>query len=357
MAFIKLNRAKLRNNFEFLDNLFKENGIEWSIVTKLLCGHKGYLEEVLKLGLKEVCDARLSNLKTIKKIAPDVQTVYIKPPAKRSIEGIVKYADVSFNTELQTIKWLSEEAVKQGKTHKIIIMIEMGDLREGVVGDTLLDFYESIFKLPNIEISGLGTNLNCLSGVYPSEDKLIILSLYEQLIEAKFNKKIPWVTGGTSVVIPMLLRKQVPQAINHFRVGETLYFGNNLIDEEPIEGMHEGVFKLYAEIIEIGEKPKVPSGYMGENPSGEVVDVNEEDFGQTSFRAVIDVGVLDVANVNFLQPDDPEVELVGASSDMIILDLGDNKSNYKVGDLVTFNLKYMGALRLFNSPYIGKHIE
>ncbi len=357
MAFIKLNSEKLRHNYQFLDKLFKENEVEWSVVSKLLCGHKGYLEELLKLGPKEICDARLSNLKMIKKLNPNVQTVYIKPPAKRSIEGIIKYADVSFNTELQTIKWLSDEAVKQGKTHKIIIMIELGDLREGVVGETLLDFYESVFKLPNIEISGLGTNLNCLSGVYPSEDKLLILSLYEQLIEAKFNKKIPWVTGGTSVVIPLLLHKQVPKAINHFRVGETLYFGNNLFDESPIEGMVGGVLKLYAEIIEIAEKPKIPSGYLGENPSGEEVEVAEEDYGQTSYRAVIDVGVLDVANGDFLLPDDKSIEVVGASSDMIILDLDDNKGGYNVGDLVSFDLKYMGALRLLNSPYINKVIE
>lgn len=357
MAFIKLNTAKLKHNYEFLNKMFKDNEVEWSVVSKLLCGHKGYLEELLKLGPKEVCDARLSNLKIIKKINPNVQTVYIKPPAKRSIKDIVTYADVSFNTELQTIKWLSEEAVKQEKTHKVIIMIELGDLREGVVGDALLDFYESVFKLPNIEISGIGTNLNCLSGVYPSEDKLIILSLYEQLIEAKFNKKIPWVTGGTSVVIPLLMHKQVPKSINHFRVGETLFFGTNLFDETRIEGMEDGILKLYAEIIEIAEKPKVPSGFLGENPSGELVDVNEEDFGQTSFRALIDVGVLDISTPDFLIPDDKNIEVIGASSDMIVLDLVDNKGNYKVGDLVSFNLKYMGALRLLNSNYIGKQIE
>lgn len=357
MAFIKLNTEKLRRNYNFLNELFNENEVEWSVVSKLLCGHKGYLEELLKLGVKEVCDARLSNLKTIKKIDPNIQTVYIKPPAKRSIEGIVCFADVSFNTELQTIKWLSEEAVRQKKTHKIIIMIELGDLREGVVGDALLDFYESIFNLPNIEISGLGTNLNCLSGVYPSEDKLIILSLYEQLIEAKFNKKIPWVTGGTSVVIPLLMHKQVPKAINHFRVGETLYFGNNLFDDSIIEGMESDVFKLYAEIIEIGDKPKVPSGFLGENPSGDTIEINEEDFGQTSYRAVLDIGVLDIANPDFLIPDDENINVVGASSDMIIIDLDDNKTNYKVGDLLSFNLKYMGALRLLNSNYINKVIE
>ena len=357
MAYLKLYKSKLQKNYAYLDKLFACNGIEWAVVSKLLCGHKAYLEEVLKLGMTEICDARLSNLKTIKKINPPVQTVYIKPPAKRSIEGIVRYADVSFNTELQTIKWLSAEAVKQNKVHKIIIMIEMGDLREGVMGDNLIGFYESIFRLPNIEIRGLGTNLNCLSGVFPSEDKLVQLGLYKQLIEATFNKKIPWVTGGTSVVIPMLFRKVLPKSINHFRVGETLYFGNNLVTDEPIEGMEPNVFKLFAEIIEMAQKPIVPTGDMGLNPSGEAVQVREEDYGRTTHRALIDLGVLDIANPQFLLPDDETLEVIGASSDMIVVDLGNNPKNYKVGDILSFRLKYMGALRLLNSNYIDKIIE
>jgi predicted amino acid racemase len=103
----------------------------------------------------------------------------------------VHYADVSFNTEIDTIKMLSAEAQKQNKTHKIIIMIEMGDLREGVMGEELIEFYGHILSLPNIQIRGIGTNLNCLSGIMPTQDKLIQLSLYKQLIEAKFNIEIP----------------------------------------------------------------------------------------------------------------------------------------------------------------------
>ncbi len=222
-----------------------------------------YLKELLTLDIKESCDARVSNLVKIKKLAPEIDTVYIKPPAKRSIKKIVKYADASFNTEFETIKWLSEEAVRQNKIHKIIIMIELGDLREGVMGEDLMDFYGSIFKLPNIKVTGIGTNLNCLHGVYPSEDKMVQLSLYKQLIESKFNRKIPWVTGGTSVVIPLLLMKQLPAGINHFRVGEALFFGNNLITGETFEGMETDVFTLFAEIIEITEKPITPMGNRG----------------------------------------------------------------------------------------------
>ena len=355
MAFIRLNKDRLKNNFNYLDKLFKENGIEWAIVTKLFCGNETFLKEVLDLGIKEVCDSRLSNLKTIKKLRPDVQTVYIKPPPKGSISTLVKYADVSFNSETEIIKLLSEEAVRQGKTHKVTIMIELGDLREGIMGEHLVDFYQKVFDLPNIEVVAIGANLNCLHGVMPSQDKLIQLSLYKQLVEATFNKKIPWISGGTSVVLPLLFRKQVPNAVNHFRIGETLFFGTNLWSEEIIPGLNSDVLKLYSEIIEITQKPKVPVGEMAANPHGEVFKVDDEDYGKTSFRAILDVGSLD-ASPDYLMPDDPNIKVVSASSDMLVVDLGETNQHYKVGDLISFSLKYMGALHLLNSDYIEKKV-
>ena len=355
MANITLFKDRLKRNYDYLDKLFSSNGVEWAVVSKLLCGSKPYLKELLSLGVKEICDSRIRNLKTIKKLNPEVQTVYIKPPANDEIQQTIKYADVSFNSETAIIRKLSKEAVKQNKIHKIIIMIELGDLREGIMGEHLTEFYSKIFELPNIEIAGIGSNLNCLSGVMPSQDKYIQLSLYKQLIEAKFDKKIPWVTGGTSVVIPLLMNRQLPKAVNHFRVGETLFFGLNLVTGKVIDGMERDVFKLYSDIIEITEKPKVPIGVLAENPSGQVHEVDEKDFGATSKRAILDLGLLDVSP-DYLIPDDPEMKVVNASSDMLVLDLGNNERGYKVGDKVSFSLKYMGALSLLNSDYIRKVI-
>ncbi|MCB9363038.1 MAG: alanine/ornithine racemase family PLP-dependent enzyme [Flavobacteriales bacterium] len=355
MAYIELYKDKLKHNYNKIDALLKKHHKEWALVTKLLCGNERYIQEIINLGAKEICDSRVSNLKVIKKLNPKIQTVYIKPPAKRSIKNIVQYADVSFNTELETIKLLSAEAIKQKKLHKIIIMIEMGDLREGVMGEDLLDFYEEIFRLKGIEVTGIGTNLNCMSGVLPSHDKLIQLSLYEQLIETKFNRKIPWVTGGTSITLPMLQMQQIPKGINHFRIGETLFFGVDILNNKPFKGLKQDVIKLFAEIIEITEKPKIPTGELAENPSGVEFEIKEEDIGETSYRAIIDIGLLDISP-DFLMPVDTKITVIGASSDMIILDFGKSTKKYKVGDLIPFNLKYMGALGLFNSDYIEKRL-
>jgi predicted amino acid racemase len=355
MAYIRLFRDKLEHNYKFLNQLFAENNIEWAIVSKLLCGNKAYIEELIRLGTREICDSRISNLKVVKEIDPTVNTVYIKPPAGKNISKVVKYANTSFNTEIDTIRALSKEAVRQGVVHKVLIMVELGDLREGVMGEELLDFYKEVFELPNINVLGIGANLNCLHGVMPSQDKLIQLSLYKQLIEAKFNQKIPFVSGGTSVVVPLLFNHQVPQGINHFRIGEMLYFGNNLFTDDAIPELKQDVIKLYAQIIELTEKPKVPVGNLAANPSGEAYEIDESEYGQTHYRAIIDLGLLDI-QPDFLVPDDTQIAVTGASSDMLVLDLGENENNYKVGDIISFNLKYMGALSLLNSDYIEKQL-
>jgi len=357
MAYLTFNRTMLRHNYQQLKKLFDEHEIDWAIVTKLLCGQEELVKEVVDLGIDEICDARISNLKVIKELAGDkVQTVYIKPPANENIEDLVKYADASFNTEFETIRAISEEAGRQGKTHKIIIMIELGDLREGVMGEELMDFYGSIFKLPNIQVTGIGANLNCLHGVMPSADKLIQLSLYEQLIEAKFGRHIPWVTGGTSVVIPLLQTRQLPKGINHFRVGETLFFGTDIVNHGPMEGMEQDVITLYAQIIEISEKPMMPIGELEANPQGETFEVDESLYGKTTHRAILDVGSLDISSDYLIPFKDQNIEFVGSSSDMLVIDIHDNERGYKLGDFMPFHLKYMGALTLFNSDYIEKRI-
>ncbi|MCI1778705.1 MAG: alanine racemase [Bacteroidales bacterium] len=356
MAFLTLDRGKLKDNFDYLDALFKKNGIEWSIVTKMLCGNKMYLSELLKFDCHQVCDSRVSNLKEIKNINPDIETIYIRPPAKKAIPNVVKYADISMNTEISTIKMLSEEAKRQGKTHKIIIMIELGELREGVLRENVISFYENVFKLENIQVIGIGSNLSCLYGVLPNPDKLIQLCLYKQLIQTKFDKKIPYISGGSSVTIPLLLKKILPRGINHFRVGETLYLGTNVYKNTKLKKMKTDVFQLFSQIVELKEKPIVPTGDRGHNMEGKTFEFNQTDLGRNTYRAIVDLGLLDV-ETDHIKLVDKNLTIVGASSDISVIDLGENKKNYKVGDLIEFMMDYMALLRIMNSRYIEKRIK
>ena len=65
MAFLKLYREKLRHNYQYLDQLFSQRGLQWAAVSKLLCRTEVYMRELVNLGIKEICDSRISNLKKI----------------------------------------------------------------------------------------------------------------------------------------------------------------------------------------------------------------------------------------------------------------------------------------------------
>ncbi len=355
MAYITLNRNRLKHNYDYLKRLFEGNEIRWSVVSKLLCGHPLFLEELKKLGVTQICDSRLANIRAIKKMAPEIETICIRPPAVRAIPDIVQYVDISFNTEYSTLEKLSAEATRQGRIHKAIIMIELGELREGVLRDDVVPIYEKALKLPNLEIVGVGTNLSCLSGILPDYDKLNQLCLYRELLGARFNKPIPYVSGGTSVTIPLLIDNVVPKGINHFRIGETLFFGNDLYHDTRLPDMKLDVFRLYAEIIELEEKPLIPEGRLGTNLEGETPAFDRKDRGKTSVRAILDIGLLDVEHTHIF-PEDTSISCCGACSDMLVVDLGDNPNRYKTGDTLAFGMDYMGAVRLMNSRYIGKRV-
>lgn len=356
MAFVTLNKFKLRENFNKLNALFSKNNIEWAIVAKVLCGNEVYLREILELGIGQVCDSRIDHLEKIKNLSPQIETIFIKPPAKRNADRIVMYADISFNTEFETIKALSKEAQRQGKLHKIVIMLELGELREGVMRDEFLSFCGKVFELPHIEIVGIGTNLTCMNGVLPNHDKLIQLYLFKQLIEAKFGKTLPYISGGASVTIPLIEKDLLPTGINHFRIGETLFLGNDVYNDEPYDHLHNDIFKLYAEIIELNEKPVIPMGELGQNLTGHTLSFDEKDHGISSFRAIVDIGVLDVGH-GHIRPATKKTQIVGASSDMIVVDLGSNPQKLKVGNVIEFHMDYMGLLRIMNSDYVEKCFE
>ncbi|MCC2589803.1 alanine racemase [Chryseobacterium sp. MFBS3-17] len=356
MSIVTLNTKKLRENFIFLNRLFQQKNIEWSIVTKVLCGDETFLNEVLSLPINEFCDSRISNLRKIKELNPHAQTVYIKPVPLTSADEILQYADVSFNTEAETLALLSEKAVQAGKVHKIVIMIEMGELREGVVRSRLLDFFNKIDGLPHIEVVGIGTNLTCMNGVLPDYEKMRELKECKDEIEANFGVKIPYISGGASVAVPLIIDNKMPPYINHFRVGETLFFGTNVYDDSLIGEMHQDVFTLHAEIIEIKTKPNIPEGTLGSNLSGEQKDFTEQQRREKTTRAIVDVGLLDLSPSN-IRAKDENLKIAGSSSDMMVLDLDASDCEYQVGDFIPFRINYMALLRLMSSDYVEKQLD
>lgn len=355
MAYLTLDRDKLEHNHKRLESLFTSHGVDWGVVTKLLCGDETFLREVLDLGVRELLDSRVSNLRRIKELEPSARTVYIKPPARGAIADVVRWADVSFNTEVATMEALSEEALRQEKVHDVVIMVEMGDLREGVHREEVSGVVGRALELPGLRVIGLGTNLNCLSGVMPNEDKLVQLGMLREIVALRHGVHLPHISAGTSVTIPLLRSGRVPPEVNHFRVGEALYFGRDLVTGGVLEDLHEDVLTLHAEVIEVSDKAMSPTGELGENPFGDRTEVDPNEPVQTGRRALLDVGYLDI-DPDYLTPRDPGIEVLDATSDMLVVAIDRDRTDLAVGDTVAFDLRYMGALHLMNSPYVDKRV-
>ncbi len=358
MATLSINTERILENITKLNIYLSEKNIKWTLVTKMLCGNKPALEKILFddeiKKLHSLGDSRLTNLRAIKEINPDLVTMYIKPPAPKLVENIIKYCDISLNTSYSTIEMLDFEAGKQNKKHKIIVMIEMGELREGIVRDDILEFYDKIFHLKNIDIIGIGTNLGCMYGVEPTYDKLIQLSLYKNLIDAKFGINLPLISGGTSITLPLIERKKVPSAINHFRIGEAALLGVSPLDGKKFLNLSTNTIEFSAEILEISKKEVVPDGIIGEGNIGHTASFDKNEIRE-SYRCIVDFGQLDV-DVNNITPKDKGINFVGTTSDMTVYDLGSKNSNYKMGGQLHFRPNYTSIARLMNSRYMAKKI-
>jgi predicted amino acid racemase len=362
MAELVIKSDKIIKNVEKLNSLLFKHQVQWSLIVKVLSGHKDFLKKLLfhpvVNQLHSVGDSRISGLKIIKEINPDIITMYVKPPAMDNIKSIISYADISLNSSFRTIEALNVEAGRQSKCHRIIIMIELGELREGILREKVVDFYKKVFELESIDIEGIGTNLGCMYGIQPTYDKLLQMSLYKQLIEAKFNTTLPIISGGSSITLPLVGKSSMPKNINHLRIGETAFLGTSPFDNNRFKDLSTDAFEYLGNIIELELKETFPDGILTEGNIGHIAETEQLDYEQ-SYRAILDFGILDV-DVEELKPKDKEIRFAGTTSDMSVYDLGpvqkDRKCRYKVGDKVKFTPSYMAVARLMNSKFIDKQI-
>lgn len=345
----------LHHNIRAVDGWVTGHGASWSLVTKVLCGHPETLAALQAIGVSSMADSRLSNLEAIAALPEPVETWYLRLPHLPAVPDIVRLSDVSLNSEAEAIEALSAEAVRQDRLHRVIIMIELGDLREGVLPGSLIPFYERIFDLPNIEILGVGSNLGCLSGAVPSLDQFGQLSLYHELLQLKFGRPLPMVSGGTSAVLPLLRDGQLPRSVNHFRIGESVFLGTDLVNGDLLEGLRDDAVILEVEVVEVREKSLSPQGETTDMMPFEELGGGDHAPGERGYRAVVTVGQLDT-EVRGLTPLNDDYTLVGASSDLSVVHLGDNPENLAVGDTIRFRPSYGAFVRLMLSRYIDKRV-
>jgi len=298
-----------------------------------------------------LADSRIQNLKKYE--GAKKERVLLRLPMNSETDEVVKYADISLNSELKTIKNLNESAKRQNKIHKILLMIDLGDLREGIFfknEDEIYHTVEEVLKLNNIELFGLGVNLTCYGAVIPKSDNLSILVEIARKIEKKFDIKLQMISGGNSSSIYLIGRKELPEGINNLRVGEAFLLGGETAYSQKLEGFYDDAFTLEAEIVELKEKQSVPIGETGVDAFGNKPVY--EDRGIIK-RAIIAVGRQDV-DPDALHPIDSKIDILGASSDHLILDISKSDMKYKVGDIVNFKLSYSSLLRATTSGYVDR---
>ncbi len=180
----------------------------------------------------------------------------LRLPMISQVKEVIKYADISLVSDIITIRELSKEATEQNKIHNIILMIDLGDLREGIFNEEeIYATAEEILNLKGIKLMGVGTNLSCYGGVIPTYENLSQLVNIKKNIESKFSIKIEVISGGNSGSISLFKENRIPKEINQLRLGASISLGIGLNDGH-IEPLLKEAFKLVVEIVEVKNKPQ-----------------------------------------------------------------------------------------------------
>jgi predicted amino acid racemase len=343
---IEINLGKIAHNAKILKELYGSKGIDVVGVTKVVCGDPAVAKVLVKSGINILADSRIENIVKMHDADIHAQFLLLRTPLSQS-ESVVKYADISLNSELSVIKELSKYAVKQGVTHKIILMVELGDLREGIMPSDLENTVNEVIGLKGIELAGIGTNLACFGGIKPNNEKMDSLSSIVKNIEDKFKLKLEIISGGNSANYNWFMTTKNVGRINNLRLGESIFLGRETLERKIITRLFTDAFTLIAEVIESKTKPSLPSGDIGQDAFGNIPKFT--DIGLMK-RAILGIGLQDVL-VSGLMPL-LDIDILGASSDHIIIDA--KQLEIKVGDTIGFNLNYGALLSAMTSPYLKK---
>ena len=353
-----IDMAKLRGNIDGVAKIAKEQGgCSLMIVTKALCADEKVVEMIASHpAVDYLADSRVQNIRknyeTIK--ANGKQSVLLRLPMASEIEEVVKYVDISFNSEMATLEMLDAEAAKQGKVHKAVLMIDVGDLREGIFfqnEEEIIETAKKINDMANVELYGVGVNLTCYGAIIPKNDNLSIICDFAAKIEEATGTKLTMISGGNSSSIYLVGKGELPEKINNLRLGEAFLLGNDTAYGERLEGTVDDALTVEAQIVELKEKPSLPIGEVGVDAFGQ--KPYYEDRGIIK-RAIIGIGQQDMT-ADSMYPIDERIDVLGASSDHMLLDV--TKADYKVGDIVSFKLGYGSVLKAATSEYVAREYK
>ncbi len=340
-AQLSVSLDKIVHNTRQLCAAADRYGVAISGVSKGTWGCPDVAAAMLAGGVSGIAESRLENIARLREGGITCPLWLLRIPALSEADDVVAMADISLNSEPAVIAALSAAAVRQGKRHGIVLMVELGDLREGVLPGDLSAVITAMDNAPGVELVGLGTNLSCFGGVIPTPYNLGRLCAYAQQVAEQSGCSLRYISGGNSSSLPLLLKGELPAAINHLRLGESILLGRETVHGTALDGLYQDCFILTVELIEIKRKPSLPAGEIGLDSFGNVPVFT--DRGER-MRAIANIGRADM-DITGLVPLEKEIAVIGGSSDHLLLDITDIEEKYKVGDSVRFAIGYSALLQ------------
>lgn len=347
---LEIDLDKIYHNARTLVERLASRGISVTGVSKATLGSPEIAYALLRAGVNALGDSRIENIEAMRLAHIPASMTLIRSPMLSQAARVVIHADVSLNTEIEIIRKLSLEAQKVHRTHGVVLMVELGDLREGIMPDDLIGTVREMLSLPNIVFKGIGTNLACRSGVTPDARNMAQLSELADSIEATFGVTVDIVSGGNSANIHWVFSNTDTGRINDLRLGESILLGCEPLHRTPIDGLHTDAITLIAEVIESKVKPSQPSGEIAQTAFGEKQAATER--GHIT-QTILAIGIQDTDPCGLQSP--AGTEILGASSDHLILESG--SYGLSVGAEMRFQLNYSALVRAMTSPFVTKIVK
>lgn len=301
----------------------------------------------VRAGVTGLGDSRVENLHALRAASITTRLTLIRSPMLTQVDVVVHEADASLNTEIEVIRQLSAAAARAERVHGVVLMVELGDLREGIMPRDLEGVVHETLRLPNLSLDGIGTNLACQNGVSPDATNMGELSGLADAIESEFDLVLPTISGGNSGNLDWVFAGAGTGRINELRLGESMLLGREPLHRRRIDGLHTDAITLVAEVIESGSKPSRPWGDLAQRALGQTTRHARQ--GNTE-QAVLAIGEQDTDCGALVAP--AGFEITGASSDHLVLDCG--LSPLAVGAEVRFQLGYSALVRAMTSPFVSQ---
>lgn len=354
-----VNIRHFRENVEAVIRRCALCNVEITGVTKGVNGIHEITKAYIDGGVKSIGTSRLEQFEGIKEENPQLSLMLIRTPMLSEIRDVVRLTDVSLNTEIEVIKALNEEAARQNKIHGVILMTDVGDLREGFWYEEELHSAALMAEndLDNIYLAGVGTNVGCYGAIEPTVETLEKLAETADKIEKKIGRPLDIISGGASSSLMRIWDKDMPEKINHLRIGGEvmLAYTNRVVYGYDMSDLHYDAFRFQAEIVKVFraesscEPEEVglaagccePSG--AESESAESTGSRPAPEKRMRKKAVLAVGLTDYCHTDALYPSERGVKIEAAFDDYTLMDVEDAERDYETGDILTFGLSY-GAL-------------